>query len=614
MPNLLNPRPRSGCLNALMALCLALLITPAWANRLALVIGNRDYTSGALKNPVNDAVDVGNALGALGFQVTLVKNIRRDDVGPVVEGFTSRIRAGDDVVVFYAGHGVQVKGVNYLPAVDANIRVESDVALNSINLNQLLDRLDEAHAGVRLLLIDACRDNPYARSFRSGTRGLARVEGAPSGTLMHFATRPGGVAADGDGRNGLYTANLLKNLRTPGLPVESMLKRVAAGVRQESGGEQQPWTEGALDGEFYFLASVQPVPVPGPVQTQRVAPPPAQEPARMPIPMPTPAPTPTPTPTPTPAPMPAPPPQAEGQKASAAADAYFLPREAKLQPQGFAKLDALADWIKSVQLEVVIVVGHASAGEGSNAYTQKLGQQRAEAVKAYLVQKHGVDPNRIYTESKGISQPVADNKTQAGRAKNQRVEIETVGTRTGAAKPDAAATAAVKPSETRSPDRRTPSAQAQDQALEARFRSLLTSLGGGNARINATSYNGRVLLTGVAGIEADIPVFEKTVGVTPGVRSVINEIRVASTATLLTPGEDTELAAKVKAALANTPDLQARAVQVVVDNQVVYLMGLVTADEGTRAARSASLVGGVRKVVKVFEIVRDADLQALQGR
>jgi outer membrane protein OmpA-like peptidoglycan-associated protein/osmotically-inducible protein OsmY len=598
MPHCLRFTHRVVHLKGLLALCLALLMSPAWANRLALVIGNRDYTSGALKNPINDAVDVGNALGALGFQVTLVKNIRRDDVGPVVEGFTSRIRAGDDVVVFYAGHGVQVKGVNYLPAVDANIRVESDVALNSINLNQLLDRLDEAHAGVRLLLIDACRDNPYARSFRSGTRGLARVEGAPSGTLMHFATRPGGVAADGDGRNGLYTTNLLKNLRTPGLPVESMLKRVAAGVKQESGGEQQPWTEGALDGEFYFVASVQPVPV-RPVAQQPMA---------------DPAPTPSPVPRPAPAPNPAPTPQTEGQKASAAADVYFWPREAKLQSQWFAKLDSLADWIKSVQLEVVIVVGHASAGEGSDAYTQKLGQQRAEAVKAYLVQKHGIDPARIYTESKGMSQPVADNKTQAGRAKNQRVEIEAVGTRTGAAKPNAASTAAVKPADTGTQDRRTPSAQTQDQALEAKLRSLLTLLGGGNARINATTYNGRVLLTGVTGIEADIPVFEKTVGVTPGVRSVINEIRVASTATLLTPGEDTELAAKVKAALANTPDLQARAVHVVVDNQVVYLMGLVTADEGARAARSASLVSGVRKVVKVFEIVRDADLQALQGR
>ena len=256
-----NAHPR---LAWLLAQALPLLLTlaclsPAHAARLALVIGNKDYTVGTLKNPVNDADDMAQALGGpggLGFAVTLVKNLKRDDIGRTVEGFASRIRPGDDVVVFYAGHGLQVKGINYLPAVDARIAVESDVALNSLNLNELLLRLDESKAGVRLLLVDACRDNPYSRGFRSNNRGLARVEGAPSGTLMHFATRPGGVADDGPGRNGLYTSELLKHLRTPGLPVESVLKRVASGVRTASaalGGSQQPWTEGALDGEFYFV-------------------------------------------------------------------------------------------------------------------------------------------------------------------------------------------------------------------------------------------------------------------------------------------------------------------------------------------------------------------------
>ncbi len=275
----------------------ALLLLMAWAGpahaaRLALVIGNKDYAVGPLKNPLNDAEAMASALGGLGFKVTLVRNLRRDDIGRTVEAFANTIRPGDDVLVFYAGHGLQVKGVNYLPAVDARIQVESDVALNSLNLNELLQRLDEARAGVRLFLIDACRDNPYSRGFRSTARGLARVEGAPSGTLMHFATRPGGVADDGKGNNGLYTGELLKHLRTPGLPVESMLKRVASGVRQASNGSQQPWTEGALDGEFYFagsagggtaVASIVPEAVQAPsprpaapaVQSPAVAPPPA---------------------------------------------------------------------------------------------------------------------------------------------------------------------------------------------------------------------------------------------------------------------------------------------------------------------------------------------------
>jgi len=262
------PRQMICLLGTLLALLLGL---PAHAARLALVIGNKDYKVGALKNPVNDAQAMSQTLTELGFAVTTVKNLRRDDIGRTVDGFASRIKAGDDVVVFYAGHGVQVKGVNYLPAVDANIAVESDVALNSLNLNQLLDRLDEAKSGVRLLLIDACRDNPYSRSFRSGSRGLARVEGAPSGTLMHFATRPGGVAADGSAANGLYTSELLKHLKTPGLSVESMLKRVAAGVKQASSGDQQPWTEGALDGEFYFAPAGN-APAPPPVQIASVQP------------------------------------------------------------------------------------------------------------------------------------------------------------------------------------------------------------------------------------------------------------------------------------------------------------------------------------------------------
>lgn len=243
-----------------VGLGLCTLAEPADAARLALVIGNRDYSVGVLKNPINDAAAMVAALRGLGFEVTPVTNLKRDDIGRTVEGFASRIRPGDDVVVFYAGHGVQLKGVNYLPAVDAKITFDSDVALNSINLNQLLDRLDEAKAGVRLLLIDACRDNPYSRA--RGSRGLARVETPPSGTLMHFATRPGSVADDGSGSNGLYTSHLLKNLATPGLPVESMLKRVAAGVKDESRGAQQPWTEGQLEGEFYFAQlPVPPAPV-----------------------------------------------------------------------------------------------------------------------------------------------------------------------------------------------------------------------------------------------------------------------------------------------------------------------------------------------------------------
>lgn len=231
---------------------LACLCLPVHAARLALVIGNADYVQGRLKNPVNDARAIDAKLALLGFSVQRVENLKRNQIGRTLNGFVSRIKPGDDVVVFYAGHGLQVKGVNFLPAVDADIQSEDDIALYSVNLNALMDRLDGAKAGLKLLFLDACRNNPYARSFRGGERGLARVGAAPTGTLLHFATRPGSVAADGDGANGLYTSQLLRHLGTPGLPVEAMLKRVTMDVESASQGQQEPWSEGRIRGDFYF--------------------------------------------------------------------------------------------------------------------------------------------------------------------------------------------------------------------------------------------------------------------------------------------------------------------------------------------------------------------------
>ena len=238
---------------SLVVLTALLISSPiAHAARQALVIGNAAYTEGALKNPVNDARAIDAKLTALGFKVMKVENLKRQQIGRTLSAFANGLKPGDEVVVFYAGHGVQVKGINYLPAVDADIQSEEDVALNSLNLNSLMERLDEAKAGLKLLFLDACRNNPYARSMRSGDRGLARISAAPSGTLIHFATRPGSVAADGSGSNGLYTTQLLRFIDSADIPVETMLKRVSAAVTVESKRQQEPWTEGSIIGEFYF--------------------------------------------------------------------------------------------------------------------------------------------------------------------------------------------------------------------------------------------------------------------------------------------------------------------------------------------------------------------------
>lgn len=267
-----HPTPARHWLLCLLLLSLAALCTPASAaqQRIALVIGNAAYTDGPLKNPVNDARAMDQKLASLGFRVQRIENLKRTQIGRAITAFANTVRAGDDVVVFYAGHGVQVKGINYMPAVDADIQSEEDVPLNSLNLNSLMERLDEAKAGLKILFLDACRNNPYARSFRSGDRGLARVGAAPSGTLIHFATRPGSVAADGGGANGLYTSELLRHMDSPNVPIEVMLKRVSAAVETASKGAQEPWTEGSIRGEFYFrgtgagagiqIASVNPEP------------------------------------------------------------------------------------------------------------------------------------------------------------------------------------------------------------------------------------------------------------------------------------------------------------------------------------------------------------------
>lgn len=244
----------------LLGLLAALLLHPLAfaANRVALVIGNADYAEARLTNPINDARAIRTKLVALGFQVQLVENMTHKQIGRTMAVFAKSLRAGDEVVVFYAGHGLQVKGVNYFPVVDADIQSEEDVPHNSLSLTALLETMEDAKAGVKLLFLDACRNNPFSRRFRGGERGLARVGAAPGGTLIHFATRPGGVADDGSkGGNGVYTSALLQQLDVPGISVETMVKRVAAAVEQASKGKQEPWAEGSIKGEFYFKGSAQ---------------------------------------------------------------------------------------------------------------------------------------------------------------------------------------------------------------------------------------------------------------------------------------------------------------------------------------------------------------------
>jgi uncharacterized caspase-like protein/TPR repeat protein len=236
--------------------------------RVALVIGNGAYKDAPLKNPVNDARAVGAALQQCGFQVTELENANREQMVQALRDFGGRIMGGGVGLFYYAGHGMQVRGKNYLVPVDADIATEDEVAYNTLDADAVLAKMDSAKNRLNLVILDACRNNPFGHSFRSAQQGLAQMD-APAGSYVAFATAPGRTAADGAGVNGLYTQHLLTNLRTPGLRVEDVFKRVRASVMQETKGQQVPWENSSIVGDFYFVpgaaSSVEAAPSPTPV-------------------------------------------------------------------------------------------------------------------------------------------------------------------------------------------------------------------------------------------------------------------------------------------------------------------------------------------------------------
>lgn len=239
-----------------LSLCLLLLIPTqsqaATEQRSALVIGNSAYGTGPLKNPVNDATDMATTLQKLGFKVMLKKNANLETMEEAVENFGNSLKRGGVGLFYFAGHGVQVNGINYLIPIGAKINKESDVKYRSVDANKILDEMANANNGLNIVILDACRDNPYARSFRSASRGLAIVSSAPTGTFISYSTSPGNVAADGKGRNSPYTESLLKHMATPDLPIEHVFKKVRQELNTKTNGKQIPWELSSLSGDFIF--------------------------------------------------------------------------------------------------------------------------------------------------------------------------------------------------------------------------------------------------------------------------------------------------------------------------------------------------------------------------
>jgi hypothetical protein len=225
------------------------------AKRIALVIGNGAYTKAPpLKNPPNDARDMAATLRTLGFDVTSGINTNQRDMKRLIREFGQKLKTGGSGLFYYAGHGVQSKGRNYLVPVDADIQSEAEVEDSGVDASLVLNYMDDAQNGLNIVILDACRNNPFARSFRSASEGLAQVD-APTGTLIAYATAPGRVASDGTGQNGLYTSELLKQMRVPGLSATEMFMRVRAEVMKQTGNKQVPWEASSLVGTFYFSGS-----------------------------------------------------------------------------------------------------------------------------------------------------------------------------------------------------------------------------------------------------------------------------------------------------------------------------------------------------------------------
>jgi len=227
------------------------LTSQAEQARIALIIGNGDYAIGKLKNPVNDAVLMEKTLKTKGFDVTTIKNASRRKMKRGIRGFTKKLVEGSVGLFYFAGHGIEFNGQNYLIPVDADIETEADVEFESINVGRVLSGLKQANNGLNLVILDACRNNPYARSFRSGSRGLTRMQPA-SGSLILYATEPGNVASDGIDDNGVFTEHLVNAINQPSQSIEKVFKITAREVSKATNKKQTPYIEGVILGDFYF--------------------------------------------------------------------------------------------------------------------------------------------------------------------------------------------------------------------------------------------------------------------------------------------------------------------------------------------------------------------------
>lgn len=239
--------------------CIILFTLPFQVNaaqdKIALVIGNANYQHySPLANPLNDAHDLADDLGGLGFDVMLGVDVTLDTTIDLIEQFGNRLRNSNAVGLFYyAGHAIQVDGENYLVPIDAKLEKPSRVPVETYRISMVLQAMRERAVGaINLIILDSCRNNPFPARTRGTSRGMARVV-APESSLILYATQPGETASDNSqGRNGLFTKHLRQAIQRPGIDVELSFSEVVRAVYRESNGRQYPWKEGVLLNGFIF--------------------------------------------------------------------------------------------------------------------------------------------------------------------------------------------------------------------------------------------------------------------------------------------------------------------------------------------------------------------------
>lgn len=228
------------------------------SRRIALAIGNNLYPGIPLRNAVNDSRSVAAVLREIGFSVSQFENLARADSERAIRRFTSQISPGDTAFFYYSGHGIQIENVNYVVPVDFQADDEISAKERGLSIEMIRERMEAAKPALSILVIDACRDNPF-KTTRSGMTGLAAMEGG-QGTLIVLATGPGKTASDNPGEsNGLFTKYLVEALRKRGVKATQVFDEVKARVFSASGGRQRPWIFSDVIGDFYLAAPPSPM-------------------------------------------------------------------------------------------------------------------------------------------------------------------------------------------------------------------------------------------------------------------------------------------------------------------------------------------------------------------